>query len=92
MERCVLALTNEGDWVFDPYAGVGSALIAAIMHNRRAMGSEKESRYVEIARERIAAYFNGTLPYRKLGKPVYQPTGKEKCHESTRLEGKYSDL
>jgi DNA modification methylase len=41
VERCVLALTHEGDWVFDPYMGVGSALIAAVMHNRRAMGSEK---------------------------------------------------
>ncbi|MCS6906473.1 MAG: site-specific DNA-methyltransferase [Anaerolineales bacterium] len=78
VERCVLALTNEGDWVFDPYMGVGSALIAALMHNRRAMGCEKEAVYVEIARQRILDYFNGTLRYRPLGKPVYQPTGKEK--------------
>ncbi|MCX8051340.1 MAG: site-specific DNA-methyltransferase [Chlorobi bacterium] len=78
VERCVLALTNEGDWVFDPYMGVGSALIAALMHNRRAMGCEKEVAYVEIARQRILDYFNGVLRYRPMGKPVYQPTGKEK--------------
>lgn len=78
VERCILALTNEGDWVFDPYAGVGTSLIASVMHNRRAMGCEKEIQYVEIARERLLSYFNGTLPYRPLGKPVYQPTGKEK--------------
>ena len=30
IERCVLALTNEGDWVLDPYSGVGSAIIAGI--------------------------------------------------------------
>ncbi len=42
VERCVLALTNEDDWVFDPFAGVGSALIAAVMHNRRAMGSDSD--------------------------------------------------
>lgn len=78
VERCVLALTNEGDWVFDPYAGVGSALIAAVKHNRRAMGCEKEVSYVEIARERLNAFFNGELPIRPLGKPVYVPTGKEK--------------
>lgn len=81
VERCVLALTNEGDWVFDPYMGVGSALIAALMHNRRAMGCEKEAAYVEIARRRIADYFNGTLRYRPMGKPVYQPTGKEKVSQ-----------
>jgi len=81
VERCVLALTNEGDWVFDPYMGAGSALIAAVMHNRRALGCEKESDYVNIARQRLLAYFNGTLPYRPLGKPVYQPSGKEKVSQ-----------
>jgi len=42
------------------------------------MGSEQEAKYVDIARERIQAYFNGTLPYRPLGKPVHKPTGREK--------------
>lgn len=78
VERCVLALTNEGDWVFDPYVGVGTSLIAGLMHNRRVMGSEQEAKYVDIARERLQEYFDGVLPYRLLGKPVYQPTGKEK--------------
>ena len=78
VERCVLALTNEGDWVFDPYVGVGTSLIAGLMHNRRVMGSEQEAKYVDIARERLREYFDGVLPYRPLGKPVYQPTGKEK--------------
>lgn len=78
VERCVLALTNEGDWVFDPFAGVGSALIAAIKNNRRAVGSDKEKEYVDLARQRILSYFNGTLGYRPLGTPVYQPTGKDR--------------
>ncbi|TAH52199.1 MAG: site-specific DNA-methyltransferase [Chloroflexota bacterium] len=80
-ERCVLALTNEGDWVLDPYAGVGSSMIAAQMYNRRAMGSEKESQYVEIARERIHSLWNGTLTTRPIGKPVFVPTGKEKVSQ-----------
>lgn len=78
VERCVLALTEESDWVFDPYAGVGTSLIAATIHNRRAAGSEKELAYVEVARERLQAYLNGTLKVRPLGRPVHQPTGKEK--------------
>ncbi|MBI3360247.1 MAG: site-specific DNA-methyltransferase [Chloroflexi bacterium] len=78
VERCVLALTREGDWVFDPFAGVGSSLIAAAMHNRRAMGSEKEAEYVAIARDRLAACLNGTLTVRPVGRPVHVPTGKEK--------------
>lgn len=77
-ERCVLALTNEGDWVLDPYAGVGTSLIAATLHQRRAAGSEKEPAYVEIAQERLRACLNGTLKTRPLGKPIHQPTGQEK--------------
>lgn len=90
VERCVLALTNEGDWVLDPYMGVGSALIAALMHDRRVMGCEKEVAYVEIARQRILDYFNGTLRYRPLGKPVYQPTGREKVSQIPEEWTKYS--
>ncbi len=78
IERCILALTHEDDWVFDPYAGVGTSLIAATMHNRRALGSEKEESYVDIARERLQALVNGALKIRPMGKPVYVPTGREK--------------
>lgn len=81
VERCVLALTNEGDWVFDPYAGVGSSLIAAVKRNRRGMGSEQDEEYIGIAHERIAAFYNGTLSIRPLGKPVYKPTGREKVSQ-----------
>lgn len=78
VERCVLALTHEGDLVFDPYAGVGSTIIAAIKNNRRTLASEKEPAYVDIARQRIASFFRGDLKLRPLGRPVYEPTGKEK--------------
>jgi adenine-specific DNA-methyltransferase len=78
IERCVLALTNENDWVFDPFAGVGSSLIAAVKHGRRAIGAEKEEMYYSIALERLDKYSKGTLPMRPLGKPVYEPSGSEK--------------
>jgi adenine-specific DNA-methyltransferase len=84
VERCVLALTNEDDWVFDPYMGVGSSLLAAIMHNRRAMGCEKEEPYVQIALQRIKDYHNGTLHYRPLGKPIYQPAGLENVKQTSK--------
>lgn len=81
VERCVLALTHEGDWVLDPYAGVGSALIAAVKNDRRGVGSEKEAQYVEIARERLIAYYNGTLKLRPLGRPVHKPSGRERVSQ-----------
>ncbi len=78
VERCILALTNEDDWVVDPFSGSGSALLAALMHGRRAMGYEKEAAYISIAKQRIIDLYAGTLRYRPLGKPVHQPTGREK--------------
>ncbi len=81
IERCVLALTSEGDWVLDPYCGVGSSLIAALMHNRKACGVDKEQEYISIAKQRIENFYNGTLKIRPLGKPVFEPTGKEKVSQ-----------
>ncbi len=78
IERCVLALTNEGDWVLDPFGGVGSTLIAALKHQRRGMIIDREKQYLDIAKERIKAFQGGSLKIRPLGKPVHQPTGKEK--------------
>lgn len=78
VERCVLALTGENDLVFDPYAGVGSALIAGLKHNRRVMGCDKEAAYVALARQRIVDFYQGRLKLRPLGTTVYQPTGQEK--------------
>jgi DNA modification methylase len=78
IERCVLALTNEDDWVIDPFGGVGSSLIAAIKHNRRGMMIDRDDQYIRVAKERISAFQNGLLKARSLGKPVYQPTGREK--------------
>jgi DNA modification methylase len=78
VERCVLALTNEGDWVLDPFSGVGSALLAALRRNRHAIGCEKDETFMELAKQRIADFYAGTLGYRPLGKPVFQPTGREK--------------
>lgn len=78
VERCVLALTNESDWVLDPFSGVGSALLAALKNKRRAFGCEKEKEYISIAKQRLADLYSGALRYRQLGKPVHQPTGREK--------------
>lgn len=75
-ERCVLAFSNEGDLVLDPYAGVGTTLIAGVMHNRRVVGSEKELVFVDIAKQRLSDYFDGKLKTRPVGKPIHRPSGK----------------
>ena len=76
VERLVLALTNKGESVLDPYLGVGSSAIAALKHGRNAFGCDLEQRYVEIAWERIHRFRSGTLRTRLMNKPVYDPRAK----------------
>ncbi len=73
VERLVLALTRPGDSVFDPYMGVGSAIVAAVKNNRRAYGCDVVGQYVDIAWERVNALRAGLLNTREMGKPVYDP-------------------
>jgi tRNA G10 N-methylase Trm11 len=74
-------MTNPGDIVLDPYLGVGSALCAAVLHNRKGYGSDIMKEYLDIAEERIRAAASGTLKHRLMGTPVYQPTSNVKLAE-----------
>ena len=77
-ERCILALTNDGDSVFDPFAGVGSSLIGAIKNNRIGIGTEINQKYIDIGLERINQLEKGTLKTRPLYKEVYKPKNTDK--------------
>ncbi len=78
VERCILALTRQGSWVLDPYAGVGSALLASIKNERNAVGIEKKKKYVSIAEQRIKDMKEGKLKLRPINKPVHQPKATDK--------------
>jgi adenine-specific DNA-methyltransferase len=73
VERLVLALTDEGDSVLDPYLGVGSTAVAALKHERHAFGCDVMEEYVEIAVKRVADLRAGNLRTRPMNKPIYQP-------------------
>jgi adenine-specific DNA-methyltransferase len=73
IERLVLSMTNENDWVLDPFMGVGSTAIAALIHNRKAIGAEIIPEYVAIAKERIHQAERGQLRIRPMTRPIYDP-------------------
>jgi len=73
IERLILSMTNEGDWVFDPFLGVGTSIIAAVRHNRRGAGAEIVPKYIQIAKQRIEQELSGILKTRPMTKPVYDP-------------------
>lgn len=74
VQRLVLALSNKDDIVFDPFMGVGSTAVAAIINHRKAAGSEILKEFYDIACERINLAYNGFLKIRP-DIPVYEPQG-----------------
>lgn len=51
IERLVLALTNEGELVFDPFCGVASTGVAALLHKRNFWGCEVIKEYIETGKQ-----------------------------------------
>lgn len=90
VERLVLALSNPGDCVLDPFMGVGSSVIAAVLHERRAVGVDSKAEYVQLAIERIAKLSTGTLRRRPFGTLKYQPNQKDKIAQRPREWDKQS--
>jgi adenine-specific DNA-methyltransferase len=73
IERLVLSMTNEGDWVFDPFLGTGTSIIAAIRHKRKGAGAETLAKYTQLAQSRIQQELAGKLKTRPMNKPIYDP-------------------
>ncbi|MGU3467082.1 site-specific DNA-methyltransferase [Methylobacterium sp. C33D] len=55
LARTLLAATNPGDVVLDPFFGTGTTGAVAKRLGRRFIGIEREATYAEAARDRIAA-------------------------------------
>ncbi len=51
--RCIRASTHPGGVVLDPFAGSGSAGVAALREGRRFIGVEADERFIETARLRL---------------------------------------
>ena len=53
IERCILASTQEGDLVFDPFLGGGTTAVAAMESRRRCIGIELEDANVRLSARRV---------------------------------------
>lgn len=53
VEEFVKFFTKENEWVFDPFLGTGSTLIASGTLNRNAVGIELNENYFQISKKRI---------------------------------------
>jgi adenine-specific DNA-methyltransferase len=71
VERLILALTKKNQTVFDPFAGTGSAGVAAVLHGRRFLGCELDSDYAELAYSRLVRTASRDERFRSHAKPVF---------------------
>lgn len=55
LERIILASTNPGDMVMDPFCGSGTTGVAARRLDREFVGLEQEEDYLDISRKRLEA-------------------------------------
>ena len=72
-ERLILSLTKPGQLVLDPFLGVGTTAVAAILNSRRAAGADTCTEYIKVARERVKMAHQGKLRYRLRTTPVHSP-------------------
>ncbi len=57
LERVILASTNEGDLILDPFNGSGSTGIAALRLGRKYIGIETSEEYLELTVKRLKDEF-----------------------------------
>lgn len=77
--RIILATTDPGDIVFDPFIGSGTTAVVAKKHNRSFIGCEIVGKYVDIANHRLRGEpdENGNFPNLKTLRQHIDKTGKD---------------
>jgi site-specific DNA-methyltransferase (adenine-specific) len=53
LKRIILASTNEGDLVLDPFCGSSTTGVAAVLEKRRYVGIDMEEQYLELSEKRL---------------------------------------
>lgn len=72
VQRLILSLSKQNDIIFDPFMGVGTTAIAALINRRKVAGAEINKDYYKVSVKRIQQVFTGTFRYRE-DKPIYVP-------------------
>ena len=62
-ERMILASSNEGDTILDPFCGSGTSLRVSQQTGRNCIGIDINSEYIRMSLERLSQPFNGFDSY-----------------------------
>jgi hypothetical protein len=70
LERIILASSNEGDVVLDPFCGCGTTVAAAQKLGRKWLGIDVTHIAITLMKARLAKAFGEDLDYRVVGEPT----------------------
>ena len=77
LERIIQIASNEGDTVLDPFCGSGTALVAAISMNRKAIGIDISDDALKITHQRLEKPIKTESELLKKGRASYQQAETE---------------
>ena len=69
LNRIILASSNPGDVVLDPFNGSGTTVVAAALLGRKYVGIDQSAEYVEYARKRLEHALDAAAASGANGKP-----------------------
>lgn len=76
-QRLVKALCPKDGIVLDPFSGVASTGVAAVLESRRFLGGELFEKYAKIGNARLIEAESGMARIRPLDKDIYVPSSNE---------------
>ncbi|MFC5429454.1 DNA-methyltransferase [Paraburkholderia denitrificans] len=74
VQRLVRALSKEGGVVLDPFCGVASAGVAALVEKRHFIGAELSPEYVKVGVERLRSTIKGKIRFRPADRAIPEPS------------------
>jgi len=81
IERIILASTNEGDLVLDPFCGCGTTIVTAQKLKRQWIGIDITALSITLIKNRLKDAFLEKVPYKVIGEPVSLPDAERLAQE-----------
>jgi len=82
LERIILATSNEGDMVLDPFCGCGTTIAVAQRLNRRWIGIDVTCLAINLMRRRLESAFGGKAEFDVIGEPTAYSEARQLAAEN----------
>lgn len=83
LERVILAGSNEGDLILDPFCGCGTTVAVAQRLNRRWVGIDITHLAIGLIKRRLRDTYGDQATYKVIGEPVSLPDAEDLAKQDT---------